>query len=95
MFSILLHNSEIYTRAQDKLFSSSSILLNSEFVTSSRKESGVKLVVSTPTGKKLIIAKKLLITIPPKVDIMAPFDLSRQEISVFSKLMMWGTTLVS
>jgi hypothetical protein len=90
------NNSELYTKAQAELLSASSLLLNSKVVASSRGKSNVKLVVSTPQGKKLVIAKRLLITIPPKLDIMAPFDLSRQEQSVFSKLIDVGyyTSLV-
>lgn len=84
------NNSEIYTKAQTELLAASSLLLNSEVLASSREQSGVKLVVSTPQGKKLIVAKRLLITIPPKLDIMTPFDLSRQEQSVFSKLIDVG-----
>lgn len=84
------NNSELYTRAQTELLSASSLLLSSEVVASQRGQAGIKLVVSTPTGKKLIIAKRLLITIPPKVDILAPFDLSKQETGVFSKLIDVG-----
>lgn len=84
------NNSEIYTKAQIELEAASSLLLKSEVVASSRGQSDVKLIVDTPHGKKLIVAKRLLITIPPKIDIMAPFDLSRQEISVFSKLIDVG-----
>ena len=84
------NNSEIYSKAQTELLSASSLLLNSEVVASSRGLSDVKLVVRTPNGKKLIVAKKLLITIPPKLDIMKPFDLSRQETIIFSKLIDVG-----
>ncbi|KAH7393977.1 amine oxidase, flavin-containing superfamily [Phaeosphaeria sp. MPI-PUGE-AT-0046c] len=84
------NNSELYTKAQNELLSATSLLLSSEVVASSRGDHNVKLMVKTPTGNKLIIAKKILITIPPKVDIMAPFDLSRQETSVFSKMIDVG-----
>jgi hypothetical protein len=79
--------SEIFAKAQAELSSDSSVLLSSEVVKAHRPEdnSDVKLVVRTPTGPKLIIAKKLVIAIPPKVDYLAPFDLSATEKSIFSK----------
>jgi len=90
------NNSEIYTKAQAELLSASSLLMKSEVVASERTQSGIKLIVNTPKGKKLILAKKLLITIPPKVDILAPFDLSKQEMTLFSKFIDVGyyTSLV-
>lgn len=90
------NNSEIYSKAQAELLSESSLLLNSEVIASQRTNTGVKLIINTPKGTKLVIAKKLLITIPPKVDILAPFNLSEQETSVFSRFIDVGyyTSLV-
>src|SRR4051794_23884251 len=61
------NSSELYTKAEAELSSSSSLLLNSEVAHAVRTEggTGVKLVVHTPQGNKLVLAKKLLIAIPP------------------------------
>lgn len=48
-------------------------------------ESGVQLIVRTPTGRKLLQAQKLLIAIPPKLDLLAPFDLSSHERYLFAR----------
>ncbi|KAL5408196.1 hypothetical protein PMIN06_005919 [Paraphaeosphaeria minitans] len=84
------NNSEIYSKAQSELFSAHSLLLSSQILHSSRRDDGVSLVVQTPRGKKLIRAKKLLITIPPRLDFLAPFDLSKDERSIFAKLIDAG-----
>jgi hypothetical protein len=79
--------SEIFTKAEAELSSSASLLLNSEVAHADRGEdgAGIRLVVRTPQGKKLICAKKLLIAIPPKLDFVAPFDLSDDEKTLFGK----------
>lgn len=79
--------SEIASKAEAELSSSSSLLLNSEVAHADRGEdgAGIRLVVRTPEGKKLICAKKLLIAIPPKLDFLAPFDLSDNEKTLFGK----------
>jgi hypothetical protein len=82
------HNtSELYTKAGAELSLSSSVLLSSNVTAADRGdgEAGIKLVVCTPQGNKLILAKKLVIAIPPKLDFMAPLDLSEQEETVFGK----------
>lgn len=79
------NNSELYSRAQAELLSASSLLLNSEVLQSQRSNDSVELVVQTPDGKKLICAKKLLITIPARLDFLGPFDLSKQEKDVLGK----------
>ena len=80
------HNtSELYSNAQAELLAGNNLLLNSQVISSSRSNSGVKLVVKTPSGNKLILAKKLIVAIPPKTDILAPFDLDSQEKNVFGK----------
>ncbi|KAF2472504.1 amine oxidase, flavin-containing superfamily [Lindgomyces ingoldianus] len=91
------NNSELYTNAEKELLSSSSLLLNSEVIQAERNdgnaksESGrIKLLVRTPNGTKLIRAKKLLITIPPRLDFLAPFSLSQKEKTVFGKLIDAG-----
>lgn len=90
------NNSELYTKASAELLAAQGLLLSSEVVHADRSDEGVKLVVKTPTGLKLIQTKKLLITIPPKLDFLRPFDLSTQERQIFGKLINAGyyTTLV-
>ncbi|KAJ5784025.1 FAD dependent oxidoreductase [Penicillium psychrosexuale] len=87
------HNSsELYTKAEVELSSSSSLLLNSVVGHADRGEggAGIKLVVRTPQGNKLILAKKLLIAIPPKLDFLAPLDLSNKEKTLFGKFIDAG-----
>ncbi|OKL59738.1 hypothetical protein UA08_05244 [Talaromyces atroroseus] len=86
------NNSEIYTRIQAELLSSSSLLLESEIIQARRfnGSAGVQLIVGTPEGYKLIHAKKLLMTIPLKPTLLAPFDLSPQEFNIFSKFIDVG-----
>ena len=43
----------------------------------------ISIVVQTPSGKKLISARKLLVAIPPKLDNLAGFDLCDNETSLF------------
>ncbi|KUI53251.1 Beta-cyclopiazonate dehydrogenase [Cytospora mali] len=83
-------NSEIYTRALDKL--GEDALLSSTVVSAQRPSNGtggVSLVVQTPTGQKLIKASKLLISIPPLLDNLSPFDLDATEEGLFSQ---WSYT---
>jgi hypothetical protein len=47
-------------------------------------------VVTTPKGKILIIAKKLLVTIPPKINSVITLDLDYREKDVFSKFINAG-----
>ncbi|KAF2820626.1 putative FAD dependent oxidoreductase [Ophiobolus disseminans] len=85
------HNtSELYGKAQNELLSADSLLLSSEVKSSSRTATGVELVVKTPSGKKLIRAKKLLITIPPRLEFLHPFHLDHRERAVFTKLINFG-----
>jgi len=84
-FLIPTNVSSLYTGAEAELRAADSLLLSSWAVQAKRTDAGVKLVVKTPTGQKLIVAKKLLITIPPKVDFLKNLDLSGPETEVFSK----------
>ena len=62
-------NGAIYTKAAAQL--GSDVLLSSTVVDAQRPShgsSGIRLVVQTPSGKNLIIASKLLISIPPLMD---------------------------
>lgn len=86
------NNSELYTKAQAELLASSSLLLNSEVLQTKRPTGNkrIELVVRTPSGKKLIRAKRLLITIPGRPEFLKPFDLSQKEKDVFGKLINAG-----
>lgn len=81
-------NGEPYVKALSIL--GSDALLSSTVVASNRSHRrGVQLVVNTPSGRKLIKASKLLITIPPLLNNMAPFDLDSNERHLFSQ---WSYT---
>jgi hypothetical protein len=84
------NNSELYGAAQFELIASYSLLLSSTVSWSSRTDDGVELIVSTPHSKKLICAKKLLITIPPRLFYFRAFNLSPQETDVFAELIDAG-----
>jgi hypothetical protein len=64
----------------------SNVLLSSTIIAANRpiNGSGVRLVAKTPTGNKVIMASKLLISIPPFLGNMSPFDLNDREKSIFS-----------
>lgn len=79
------NNSALYTAAQAELLASKGLLLNSWVAKAKRTENGVQLAVQTSEGLKLIIAKRLLVTIPVKLDSLGPFDLSKTEKSIFGK----------
>jgi hypothetical protein len=59
-------NQELYNKAQAKL--GSDALVSSNVLWIGRDDDGVSVVVSTPSGKKLIKASELLIAIQPKLD---------------------------
>ncbi|KAF2733973.1 amine oxidase, flavin-containing superfamily [Polyplosphaeria fusca] len=84
------NNSEVYTKATSELLSTNSLLLSSEVVHTSRTDNEVKLLVRTPTGPKLILSKKLLISIPPKPPNLHPFSLLPTETRIFSTLLNAG-----
>lgn len=81
------NNSMLYTAATAELAADDSLLLSSYVQDADRTQSGISLIVKTPKGKKLIKAKKLLITIPTKLDYLKPFDLDNREASVFAKFL--------
>ncbi|KAH8758856.1 hypothetical protein BGZ57DRAFT_995365 [Hyaloscypha finlandica] len=77
-------NSELYQKAAALL--GSSVLYGNTLVRTERHINGsYYITVQTPTGLKLIKAKKLLITIPPILDNLTPFELDHHEHSVFSQ----------
>lgn len=77
-------NDEIYTKALSEL--GSDVLLSSRVVAAQRPSNSsqeVRLVVETPSGRKLIRAPKLLISAPPLLDNCKRVNL--QSCSVFPK----------
>ena len=76
-------NHEIYDRALADL--GANVLLESTVIAAQRatNSSGIRLIVKTSTGNKLIIASQLLVTIPTSIENMAPFDLNEREQSLF------------
>lgn len=80
----LIH--EIYEKALTEL--GQNVLLQSHVIATDRSgTNGVKVLVQTPQGVKLILAKKLLVTIPPKLNNLAGFDLSQNESSLFTQFL--------
>jgi hypothetical protein len=79
------NNGELYANALGVL--GSDVLLRSTVEAAQRLTNGshVSLVVQTPTGSKLIEASKLLVTIPPLMRNMLPFDLGTEEQDLFGK----------
>ncbi|CAM6128149.1 unnamed protein product [Calypogeia fissa] len=78
-------NSEIYTKAFNVL-GESNVLLCSHVIATNRGSDAeyVKVLVQTSNNvTKLIQAKKLVISIPPKLDNLVGFDLSEEEIGLF------------
>ncbi|KAH7109006.1 hypothetical protein EDB81DRAFT_834764 [Dactylonectria macrodidyma] len=75
--SVLLNSSIVYIQRQHK--------------TGNSKTSGVSLVVKQPNQpSKIIRARKLLIAIPPTLENVGSFDLSKAERKLFSKFSALG-----
>ena len=87
--TVRLDNSELYRKALAEF--GQNVLLNSHVIATDRSGSdGVKVLAQTPTGPKLILAKKFIITIPPKLDNLVGFDLSKNETSLFGQFRNTG-----
>ncbi|KAK3291692.1 uncharacterized protein B0H64DRAFT_445725 [Chaetomium fimeti] len=87
------NNHELYENALTAL--GDDVLLNSTVVAATRPEdssasTGVRLVVQTPTGNKLIVASQVLFTALQTVDNLEPFDLDQQERDVFGAFNVTG-----
>lgn len=81
------YNSQIYDNALAEL--KEHVLLESSIVAAQRGSSrrdGVRLVAQTPSGRKLIKAKQLILAMPPVLDNTQYFGLDQQEHSILSKL---------
>jgi hypothetical protein len=85
-FLITAHhfNSELYLKASALL--GTNVFYNTTLVGVDRHSNGKHhITIQTPSGPKLIKAKKLLVTIPPILDNLAPFSLDHHERSVFEQ----------
>jgi hypothetical protein len=77
-------NSELYQKAAALL--GSSVLYRSTMIRAERHVNGSHhITVQTPDGLKLIKAKKLLMTIPPILENLIPFELDHHEHEVFKQ----------
>jgi hypothetical protein len=78
-------NSELYEKATAEL--GQDVLLKSYIVAMDRDAAGAyaKVVVKTPDGLKLIQARKIILTIPPKLHNLVGWDLSSNESSLFAQ----------
>ena len=84
-------NSELYEQATT--FFGQDVLFNSTVIAADRGgKHSVKLIVSTPKGPKLILAKKLVIAFEPVLASLAPFDLSTTERNLFNQFSSAGYT---
>jgi NAD(P)-binding Rossmann-like domain len=85
-------NSELYEKAQAVLSAANVLLLRSHVIATKRDSNDgyAKLLVSTPSGLKLIKAKKIILTIPPTIQNLAHFDLDNTERSLFSQFSTSG-----
>lgn len=82
------NNSEIYSRAQAELgpdvHLDSTVLKTSRNISSPTGHS-VEILIQTPKGQKVIQAKELLVTIPPTLTNLEPFELDAYERNLFSQ----------
>jgi beta-cyclopiazonate dehydrogenase len=77
---------ELYGKAADVI--GADVLYQTTVTETTRSESGVSVVVQSADGsRKLIKAKKLLISFPPTLDNLKGFDLDETETSLFQKWM--------
>lgn len=85
-------NSLLFKRLTAELQSSNSVLLSSKVLATKRvsKSGGVKVLVETPAGCKLILAKKILMAIPPTPANLAAFDTNKEELAIFSQFTAVG-----
>ncbi|KAL6716094.1 hypothetical protein ACLMJK_005660 [Lecanora helva] len=81
-------NSQVYENAQAEL--GKDVLLNSRVIATDRRGNDVKVLVKTPNGIKVIVAKKILLTIPPLLNNLVGFDLSSQEKNLFGQFLSNG-----
>lgn len=84
------HDIQALYRAAHAFLGDSSVLTSSVPICMDRNSAGqVKILVQSPSGKKLIVAKKLVSAVPPTLDTLRAYDLSTTEKEMFSK---WTAT---
>lgn len=90
--SSVMNNSLLFGKATAELLKDKSLFLSSKVIATKRvsKSGFVKVLIDTPEGRRLVIAKKILITIPPTINSLASFDSNQEELGVFSKLKGFG-----
>ncbi|KAI1940424.1 hypothetical protein LOZ66_002018 [Ophidiomyces ophidiicola] len=76
-------NHEVYDKAFEII--KSDVLLQSQVQYVDRRSDHVTVFVKTLSGRKIIRAKKLLVTIPPSVSNLAELNLDREEESIFGQ----------
>lgn len=76
-------NSLLYERAAAHL--GDDVFLDSQLLRVDRSAAGVRVLVSTPDGPRLIVARKLVVTSPPLLRNFAGFDLDATERNVFGQ----------
>jgi hypothetical protein len=76
-------NSAIYTKATS-IIGAENLLFDATVVSGTRNDTGVQLLVSTPTGETLIRAKQLIVAAPPNADNLKPISLNSHEEAVLS-----------
>lgn len=78
-------NSELYEKVTAEL--EKDVFLNSCILALDRKDAdSIKIVIETPLGKKLLLAKKLISTTPPILQSLHGCDLDAAELALFSKI---------
>lgn len=74
-------NSELYEKAAEEL--GDDVFLSSNVIATDRSRKGVKITIKTPRGIRTILAKKLVISIPPLLSNLRGFDLTETERGLF------------
>lgn len=91
------NNYEIYDHATKIL--GSDLLLSSSVISTHHRDQngGVQLEVQTPSGRRIVKAKTLVISIPPKLDNLQAFNLDDREAGIFGEFQNTGyyTSLVN
>ncbi|RFU28348.1 hypothetical protein B7463_g8007, partial [Scytalidium lignicola] len=78
-------NHLIYDAATVEFTNANSLLLSSHILSVQRNSNGTaNIVAQTPSGKKLIKAKKIVVAVPPNLNNFQGWDLDDQEKDVFS-----------
>lgn len=90
--SSVSNNKLLFDKATTELAAADSLSLFSNVLHTERvsKSGSVKMLVDTPGGRKLVIAKKLLITIPPTAAALANCNMDEEESSIPSQLQGFG-----